>query len=419
MKSTICLFEDEGFRNLLPLAYTRPVYDLRCGILSLREKVEARFPGYKIILHSRIYLEKVLKERNPEIAVNQFDSANVLFINGRLLVNPKSAGKIKKLETDSILSNEVGEVIAANLSAKNLMQLNENRIDFLQFDKLNGIAKSESDITLIKYPWDLVNANGKEIVNDYELLVKKPQKINSKNFRAVEFINKNNIFVSKDSKIDPFVFLDASNGPIFIGNGAHIMSHSSIEGPVFIGNNSVIKAHASIYSNTSVGEVCKIGGEVESSIIHSYSNKQHEGFLGHSYLGSWINLGAGTNNSDLKNNYANVSVLLNGESVNTCSLFVGLTMGDHSKTAINSKLNTGTVIGVSCNIFGSGFPPRFVPSFSWGGSDSIEAYKVSKCLEVAKIVMGRRKVELTEAEANLLKHLFELTALERSVKVSS
>jgi UDP-N-acetylglucosamine diphosphorylase/glucosamine-1-phosphate N-acetyltransferase len=203
--------------------------------------------------------------------------------------------------------------------------------------------------------------------------------------------------------------LDASKGPIYIGKNAHIMSHAVVQGPSFIGEGSIIKMHAAIYHNTSIGEVCKVGGEVEESIIHSYSNKQHEGFLGHAYLGSWVNIGASTNNSDLKNNYANVDVYINGKHIDSGSQFVGLIMGDHSKTAINTMFNTGTVVGVSCNIFGAGFPAKYIPSFTWGGSDFLRTYHITKSLEVAKIVMKRRGIELSETEEKLLESVFTFT----------
>ena len=197
------------------------------------------------------------------------------------------------------------------------------------------------------------------------------------------------------------------------------MSHSFIQGPASIGNDSIIKKGATVYHNTSIGEYCKVGGEVESSVILSFTNKQHEGFLGHSYLGSWINIGAGTNNSDLKNNYENITVLLNGKPVDTGSRFVGLIMGDHSKTAINTMFNTGTIAGVSCNIFGEGFPPRYIPSFSWGGSAFLKQYDIKKSLDVAEIVMKRRNRELTPEEENMLRKVFELTGKERLIKLKS
>jgi UDP-N-acetylglucosamine diphosphorylase / glucose-1-phosphate thymidylyltransferase / UDP-N-acetylgalactosamine diphosphorylase / glucosamine-1-phosphate N-acetyltransferase / galactosamine-1-phosphate N-acetyltransferase len=419
MKKTICIFEDEEFNNLLPLVYTRPVYELRCGILTLREKITHYFNNSKFILHTRKYLNDAVKEREPKYIINQLGNENVLFINGRLLINKNTVKQLNKLNVNTIMYSASGSVAAANISADNIKNLLHPDYEFLQFNTLKELSKIESNFNLINYPWDLVNANGSEIENDFDLLLKIISSINLKKYPGVQFKNKKNIFLAKDVIIDPFVFIDAANGPVFIGKNAQIMSHSFIQGPVFIGEGSIVKSHATIYNNTSIGEMCKVGGEVEASIIHSYSNKQHEGFLGHSYLGSWINIGASTNTSDLKNNYGNISVLLNGKPVETKSKFIGLIMGDHSKTAINTMFNTGTIAGVSCNIFGAGFPSRYIPSFSWGGSDFLKTYDINKCIDVARVVMSRRKIELTATEENLIRAIFELTAHERSLKLKS
>lgn len=410
MKQAICIFEDEGYENLLPLVYLRPAYDLLCGILTLREKIVHRFPKAKLILHTRNYLTNFVKEKNPGFPVNEFDAENITFINGRLLVDDSIAAAIKKLKDDSLLFCDKN-VAAAKLSKNNYAKIisTDGKINF---EQLIDIDEAHSDAKFIDYPWNLVNNNGSEIENDFALLTKTSKK-NSKKFKAVEIINKKNVFIGKRAQIDPYAVLDASNGPIYIGNDARIMSHASIEGPAYIGEGSVVKMHASIYHNTSVGKICKVGGEVENSIIHSYSNKQHEGFLGHSYLGSWVNIGASTNNSDLKNNYGLVEVLLNNKPVNSGSQFVGLFMGDHSKTSINTMFNTGTVAGVSCNIFGNGFPRKFIPSFSWCGSDSLKEYDLQKALDTAQTVMERRNVEATDTEKELLKTVFELTRNER------
>jgi UDP-N-acetylglucosamine diphosphorylase/glucosamine-1-phosphate N-acetyltransferase len=414
MKTVICLFEDEEYRNLLPLNYIRPSYDLRCGILTLREKIIARLPNRKFIFHCRKYLSDVLSERYLKTTVNNFDFANILFINGRILIDNYLINRFKRLKDNTALIDSNGVFAAVNLTSSEIKKLSAVSDEFLRFHKLPNLDKIEIQAKLINYPWDLINFNGEELIKDFELFSKKISKSDLLKFRSVEVKNINSIYIDKTAMIDPFVFLDASDGPIFIGNDARIMSHSSIQGPAFIGDNTIIKMHTSIYHNTSIGEVCKIGGEIENSIIHSHSNKQHEGFLGHSYISSWVNIGAGTNNSDLKNNYGNISVLLNGKAVDTKSQFVGLIMGDHSKTAINTMFNTGSVVGVSSNVFGSGFPPKYIPSFTWGGSDSLETYDFKKALDVAKLVINRRKMNLSDAETELFGKVFELTIPERT-----
>jgi len=347
--------------------------------------------------------------QNPDTDVNKYDYEKIIFINGRLLIDDEIKKQIIKHKDDFIFVTN-GTVAAAKLSGINITKIKFDEYNTLNLDGVD-IPRYTVDSLLINYPWEMVNNNGKQIINDYELLsLKNKTKIKFKN---VEFINKRRIYIGKNTKIDPFAVLDASNGPIYIANNVHIMAHTYIQGPVSIGDNSIIKAHSTIYNNTSIGQVCKVGGEVEGSIIHSYSNKQHEGFLGHSYLGSWVNIGASTNNSDLKNNYSPVDVFVNGQKVQSNSLFVGLIMGDHSKTAINTMFNTGTVVGVSCNIFGADFPPKYIPSFSWGGSSSISSYNMDKAIETAIIVKKRRGFELTAIEIELLKEIYKFTEIER------
>ena len=265
----------------------------------------------------------------------------------------------------------------------------------------------------ITYPWDLVHANGEQIVADFAVLTGGRGAIKGNVYPGAQLLAAENIFIDEGAVVKPGVVLDAEGGPIYIGKKAKIFPNAVIEGPAFIGEGSMIKIGGKIYENTSIGEVCKVGGEVEGSIIHAYSNKQHDGFLGHAYLAMWVNLGADTNNSDLKNNYGSVRVTINGEEVNSGSMFVGLTMGDHSKSGINTMFNTGTVVGVSSNVFGAGFPPKYIPSFAWGGAEGVETYDAEKALEVAKRVMGRRKIELSEVEEKVLREVFTMTAWER------
>jgi UDP-N-acetylglucosamine diphosphorylase/glucosamine-1-phosphate N-acetyltransferase len=193
------------------------------------------------------------------------------------------------------------------------------------------------------------------------------------------------------------------------------MPQSTIAGPTYIGKGSTIKVGAKIYAGTSIGEVCKVGGEVEESIMHSYSNKQHDGFLGHAYVGMWVNLGAGTSNSDLKNDYGIVRVEIGGETIDTGSMYVGATIGDHSKTGILTALNTGTIVGTGCNLYGAVLHDKFVPSFTWGEGGAYVEYRLEKFLRVARSVMARRKMELSTAEESMLREAFSLTADERKM----
>lgn len=413
MIESICLFEDPQYSNLYPLVYFRPTYDLRCGILTLREKVQHYFPTIPISLHCREYLRDLVKQQNPNCFVNEIKDNNILFLNGRVIINPSLAAQISSGEDKLFVKGET--IIAAKVSGSKLDLIKNKLSNVLDSSLFNELPKYEVDAVLINYPWNLVANNGNQIISDFNLLTSenKGSKIKGKVYSGVHLLNEANIFIDEGAKVKPGVVLDAESGPIYIGKEAKIFPNAVIEGPAFIGNKTAIKIGAKIYENTSIGEVCKVGGEIEESIIHSYSNKQHDGFLGHAYLGMWVNLGADTNNSDLKNNYGNVKVMINGQQIDSGSMFVGLTMGDHSKSAINTMFNTGTVVGVSSNVFGSGFPPKFMPSFSWGGSDDLSTYNVDKALEVAKRVMARRNIPLTPIEEKVFRYVFEHTMEER------
>jgi len=413
MVDSICLFEGIYYSRLLPLVYFRPTYDLRCGILTLREKVQHYFPNTPISLHCREYLSDLVKQQNPGVVVNDVKGKSCLFLNGRVIADSKLA---QQLSTDIDTLFVKGEtIIAARVSGSKLGSLKNKLNDLFTFSDFNELLKKEVDAKVIHYPWDLISNNGEQIISDFNLLTSKVDgsKIKGKIYAGAHLINEDKIFIDEGAKVKPGVVLDAESGPIYIGKDAKIFPNAVIEGPAFIGSKTAIKIGAKIYENTSIGEVCKVGGEVEESIIHSYSNKQHDGFLGHAYLGMWVNLGADTNNSDLKNNYGSVKVIINGEQVDSGSMFVGLTMGDHSKAAINTMFNTGTVVGVSSNIFGAGFPKKYVPSFAWGGSDSTTSYDVEKALDVARKVMARRNIKLTDVEERIFRYIFDLTSEER------
>ncbi len=265
---------------------------------------------------------------------------------------------------------------------------------------------------MISYVWELVHRNS-DVLTEECIGSGKLGTVEGKVYDGVSMLEGSNIYVAEGASVKPGAVLDAEGGPIFIDEGARVFPNAVIEGPAYIGRKSQIKVGAKIYEGTTIGEVSKVGGEVEESIIHSYSNKQHDGFLGHAYVGMWVNLGADTNNSDLKNNYGNVKVYVDGEEVDTGSMFVGLTIADHSKSGINTMFNTGTVVGVCCNVFGGGFPPKYIPSFSWGGAEGLTIYRPDKGIEVAGRVMGRRDVILTEPVRKLLLKVFELTGEER------
>jgi UDP-N-acetylglucosamine diphosphorylase/glucosamine-1-phosphate N-acetyltransferase len=409
----ICIFEDEQYLNFEPLIYSRPVFDLVCGMTTLKGKIIRAFPKEKITLKCRNYLEPFVAAENPKFNVNQFDDDDYLFINGRIVApsNLKNILLTKSGEEKVFVSK--GIVVAAKISAKRIKELSLAENEIIDTKIFSDLPTVEVDIPDANYLWDLVYLNGKEIHNDFKIYTKGKSSANKK-YPGVNFVNKKNIFISKGVDIKPGVVLDASTGPIFIEKNATIFPNAVIQGPFYIGELSKIKSCATIYPNVSIGKVCKVGGEVEDTIIHPYTNKQHSGFLGHSYLGSWINIGADTNNSDLQNNYGTIKVQVNGKHIDSGKQFVGLMMGDHSKTAINTMFNTGTVVGFSSNVFGAGFPPKYIPSFGWGGAESMKEYKLEKAIETAKAVFARRDKNFEKDDMELFETIFNLTKEDRS-----
>ncbi len=413
MVDSICIFEGIYYKRLLPLVYMRPEYDLRCGILTLREKIQRSYPDIPVSLHCRGYLTETMKENNPNYHINEIVGKSCLFVNGRALADSTFAEKVP-LNGEDVLYVNADQVVAARVSGTKLDILKQALNDVFTLSDFSDLFKIEVDIKLISYPWDLINNNGKAIIDDFNWLVTdRKNTIKGKIYDGVYLLNKDNIYIEEGAIVKPGVVLDAESGPIYIGKDAMIFPNAYILGPCFVGAKTQIKAGAKIYEDTSIGEVCKVGGDVETSIIHSHSNKQHDGFLGHSYLGMWVNLGADTNNSDLKNNYGSVKVVINDEQIDSGSQFMGLTMGDHAKTAINTMFNTGTVVGTASNIFGGGFPPKYIPSFTWGGPEAMTTYDLERSIDVAKRVMARRKHVLTEATERLFKKVFDLTRDER------
>jgi UDP-N-acetylglucosamine diphosphorylase/glucosamine-1-phosphate N-acetyltransferase len=408
MPFSICLFEDEHVARLHPLTLTRPVYDLRCGISLLREKIACRFPDSRLHLFCREYLADVMRETPPGSPVNQPPQHNCLFLNGRFIFGEK----LPAPNSREMIWKKDGEIAAAWITGNRLATLAQIKDGIIPTSWFDGLPVEEINGAFIRYPWDLVHHNPEQIKNDFAHFNRGGQ-ILGKIYPNATLLEEKNIYIAPGAKIKPGVVLDAEDGPIYIDEGATIMANASLQGPLFIGAKSAIKMGAKIYEGTSIGEVCKVGGEVEESIIHSCSNKQHEGFLGHSYLGQWVNLGANSNNSDLKNNYSTVKVYINGEMVDSGLLFVGLIMGDHAKCGINTMFNTGTVVGVMSNIFGPGYPDKFVPSFTWGGIERMEIYEIDKALEVARRVMARRKMALSAAQEKMLRQVFEITVSER------
>jgi len=396
------IFEDAGYVNLLPLVYARATFDLRCGFDALLDKIEAAFGQVADALLVRPAIAPAVAERQSR-PVNQAPAdGDQLWINGRLLVRrqfdlPKSSAV---WQGDVLLAARVNAATAAQLAGKaplDAATLRAALADHHETDLPTGAA------LLISYPWQLVNHNKSEIVRQFE--AQSDGVLGDVDGRAC-FVNESAIHVGKGSRVKPTAVLDAENGAICIGDDVTIGPHVTITGPCFIGDRCLIQPGANI-AGSSIGPVCKIGGEVEASIFQGYSNKQHDGFLGHSYVGRWVNIGADTITSDLKNTYGSVRVPINGRLVDSESMFVGSTIGDHTKTGINVGLPTGCVIGFASNVFVSRYVPQFVPSFSWLIDEGSQDNDPQRALAVARKVMARRQRELTEVEQALFLSIVE------------
>jgi UDP-N-acetylglucosamine diphosphorylase/glucosamine-1-phosphate N-acetyltransferase len=403
------LFEDRNCFNLLPLVYYRPVWEMRCGAFTLEEKLH-RFLQKEFYYLSRKYLTDHYLD-DQKSALKLPDSQEIVLINGRWLMAPKVSRLIDELQPETaIVAGENILVCRTTLGeARRLMADDETILESKKFFKKFPASSRRviAEAKLIAYPWNVISWNGEEIERDYDFY-HQTGKIEGLVYDGVHILNREHVTIERGAVVKPGVVIDAEKGPVWIDEGATIMPNSVLAGPLYIGKKSTIKIGAKIYENTTIGPVCKVGGEVEGCIIQGYSNKQHDGFLGHAYLGEWVNLGADTNNSDLKNNYGHIRVSVNGKPVDSGLRYLGLMMGDHSKCAINTMFNTGTIIGVNCNIFGAGMPPKFMPSFSWGGSEGLSRYDFDKSVELAQIVMARRNIEFTARHRTLFRAASDL-----------
>ncbi len=382
------LFDGTVRNNLLPLTYTRPVADIRVGILTIREKWE-KLLQVKTSTLTKTYLQ----EKFP--LVNKVDD---ILINASYLPTPELANLVKKLKVNQAVYYQ-GKIVAVHTHD------NQEELDIKSYEAL----VFEENLLQIQNTWDIFSLNKQAIEQDFELITKGRQSAPLPDFVLANYPEK--IFIEESATLNPCM-LNAEEGPIYIGENATIMEGVMIRGAFALCDNSIVKMGAKIYGATTIGPSSKVGGEIKNVVIFKNSNKGHDGYLGDAVIGEWCNIGADSNNSNLKNNYAEVR-LWSYETkgfAKTGLQFCGLIMGDHSKCGINTMFNTGTVIGVSANIFGSNFPRNFIPSFSWGGAAGFSTYQINKVKEVAKVVMSRRGVEFDRIEADILEKVFELSS---------
>ncbi len=394
------LFDEASARNnLLPFTFTRPVCDVRIGILTVREKWQ-----HDLQRTVGVVTQDYLSAKHPARP-----ATDNLYINGAVLPDAGIIAAIHALGVgDGLLNN--GVLVAYRGGG-----------EYALAERINHLSSSvkwlpyDQPVFRIHNVWDIFSKNGQAIEDDYNRLTEGRKSAPAG--EGCTLINPDKIFIEPGATVLCSV-LNATNGPIYIGKDAEVMEGCLVRGPFALGEHAALKMGAKVYGPTTIGPHSKVGGEVNNSVIFGYSNKGHDGFLGNSVLGEWCNLGADTNNSNLKNNYGNVKLWNYDRTgmVDTGLQFCGLFMGDHSKCGINTMFNTGTVVGVCANVFGAGFPQNFIPSFSWGGADGFTTYHLLKAYEVAERVLARRGLELNKTERDILGHVFETTALYRKME---
>ena len=388
----IILFDNKR-EEFYPLSLTRPIAEFRLGVLTIKEKWESYFDS--VSTFSNDYLAekfniKKIKEDN-------------IWINSQLLPSKNIVTEIKSLRVGEVLKKE--SIILAFRNSE------------FSLDELNNV-ESNSEFSFLSSISDIFSLNGEEIIADTALINSQSnernlQEITDSNIKSGKFP----VYVEQGATIEN-CYINSSEGPVYIGKNVHIMQGSMLRGPFAICENSVVKMGAKIYGGTTIGPFCKVGGEINNSVFFGYSSKAHDGFLGNSIIGQWCNLGADTNNSNLKNNYDDIKIWNYGSEsfLQTGLQFCGLIMGDHSKCGINTMFNTGTVVGVGANIFGSGFPRNFIPSFSWGGNSGFIIHKLEKFFSTAEKVMKRRSIPFTDIDKQVLLEVYNMTKRYRNEK---
>ncbi len=410
----VAYFEDSRVDQFRPLAWLRPVFELVCGHSGVRERVNRFLNPSQWGAFVRPWLVEAYQEDHPTAHLNQREwllAAPTLLLNGRWL--PDLAALRELAAGDAVWVD--GTLVALILEPADVAQL--DLADIAASAEQLALSRREIRASghLLHYPWDLVHLNGSQIEQDSRTRMHGPSKVTLGSQVAI-LGRDEDVYIDPSAQIDPFVVVDARSGPVWIEAGAKIQPFTRIEGPCYIGQNTQL-FRANVKAGTTIGPVCRVGGEIEESIFHGYSNKYHDGFLGHSYIASWVNLGAQTTNSDLKNDYSAVSVPLWGESIRSGSTKVGCFIADHSKTALCSLFNTGSSVGVMSMILPGGrLLPKHIPSFSriWHGAIEEIPEGLDPSLVAARTAMGRRDCQFTPAAERLLRTVYHLTAEERA-----
>jgi UDP-N-acetylglucosamine diphosphorylase/glucosamine-1-phosphate N-acetyltransferase len=450
----LCIFEDERYPNFFPLALDRPVFGLTIGTQTLGARLVEELSPESVVLWCRPYLADTLREEETReggrpVVVNELPTGESLFLNGRLLTYGDELRELcATLKPETVLG-KMGTIVAARLSGERAISFREY-IDAIVSDdgvervireikaasseesgndagkrhrglrdgtgskalarwaQQAGVKLVETEVRLISHHWQFVDENRSCIVDDFQKNPLRGTSPDTELFKGVELINEGDIVIGSGVEVRSGTVLDASEGSIVIASNVRIEPNAIIYGPCAIGEGAIVRGGAKVGHGTSLGRQCRVGGEIEACIISSFSNKQHEGFIGHSYVGSWVNIGAGSCTSDLKNNYGLVKVWTGGRMRETGRRFLGSMIGDHVKVAINTRLNTGTVVGFSANVVAGGFPPRFIPSFAWEIEPSFVRWDLDEAINTAKIVMDRRNVTFSAAHERLFATIYRL-----------
>jgi len=398
----ILVYEDSGWLNLLPLVYTRAVFELVCGMGSLLDRVKS-IGAMPTGVWCRAELAAVIAERTV-LPANVPIAGSTLLLNGRVLWSEIPATRPGEGAWVGVTEGPHPQVACVFAEGEALAGLSaEIMLDPAKLDRALAAFPRRviAGAKLIAWPWNLIHAHPGALVEDWRLRATADR--DGARIDAGSHLLGNDIHLGSGTRIKPCVVIDAEDGPVWIGENVTIMPHSYVQGPAYIGSGSLLQTGAVVRAGTRIGPVCKVGGEIEGSIVHGFSNKQHDGFLGHSYIGEWINIAADCINSDLKNTYGTVRVPINGREVESGEMFVGMIVGDHSKIGINVSLPTGAVLGFNSAVF-SPKAPKFVPSFGWLEETRLVRYDVEKAFAVAQKVMARRKHTMSEAEAALFRN---------------
>jgi UDP-N-acetylglucosamine diphosphorylase / glucose-1-phosphate thymidylyltransferase / UDP-N-acetylgalactosamine diphosphorylase / glucosamine-1-phosphate N-acetyltransferase / galactosamine-1-phosphate N-acetyltransferase len=398
------LYEDDLWRRFLPLSALRSLHQVRCGILPLWEKHLLRLQGGVDALSCRPQLAPIWISDRPSLPINPSGLAPTRWLSTRVFWDHDRLEAVTALKLGEALADEQGVLLGAVAD-----------LDAAEPDLPDRLKESVRIIRIVDFPqlrtwYDLLDACPDEIVRDAELLQLGPS---STPVKMVQVMGEPKVWLGDGVTVGPAVCLDTREGPVIVDDGATLMPGVFIEGPCYVGKGSLVRAHAALLEGCSIGKRCKVGGELSAVLMQGYANKQHEGYLGHAVVGAWVNLGASTSNSDLKNTYGTIITTVDGEPINTGRTFLGCCLGDHVKTGINSMLNTGTVVGVAGNLFGTGFHPQSIPDFIWGQPGNYKEYLLDRVVATARTVMGRRHVEMSPAYEALLRGWFEETRPRR------